>query len=166
MRDYGELKWYSKERKEYYANVNNSREKMIGDEGEKLIWEFFERKGLEVIYSLPNEDANNHVDFWVKVGDEWLSVDVKHQANMTLEIKNNWGNTGSTMLPDEKGADVVVHLLRGTGVAYVYQRSLMRDWWEKHKGLHQFTTNYQGATLFRVYPDTLREMSFVHKLTL
>ena len=167
MKDYNNLKWYSQERKEHYTQVNNSKEKEIGDIGEKIAKNWFIANGYKVKDSSPNQDASHHADFYIMIGGEWKSVDIKYKKKFYIELINNLGNKGWIYT----GADYIFQMFQPssiweTNTAFLYKREHMVKFMQDNMILFsdRFCTKYGKCKLWEVFPIRIKDMIFLKKV--
>lgn len=169
MKEYDNLKWFSRERKNYYKRVNNSIEKRIGDDGEMIAKQWFIDNGYEVRDSSASQDAHKHIDFYIKENGEWKSVDVKYKKNFYIELTNNWGKPGWIYT----GADYIFQLFQKGGKwkwnideAYLYKREDMIKYMKNNFPLFidKFCTKFEKSKLWEVFPIRIKDMKFLKKV--
>lgn len=153
-RDYKDLKWFSEERKQHYAQVNASEEKKQGDKGEKIGKQFLLSLGYEVKDSSAVADAQKHTDLYFRFpkSEIWHSLDVKYKKNFVLEIVNNWGKRGWLFT----GAEYILQISQKDDDIYLYKREDMVNYYKDHPDLfsQDYCAKFGKATLW--YADYAR----------
>lgn len=156
---------FSKSSQSKYKKVNESEEKKLADEVERVVLEWFNKKKIEARESTSEEDVFSHADI---VLNENITVDVKCKNDFYLELVTENGTPGWTY----SGADIIIQTFKESekwtsDEVYIYSKENMNRFINSNKWL--FDKKYcmfrNGAVLWVLRRKTMEEsMPFIYKI--